>query len=1016
MNETTINELAVHYLSRSLVKKTFFFLALFCSINMVYGQDNITVTGTVSDINGPLPGASVIILGTQVGVSTDFDGKFELESVPSNATIVFDYIGYSSLSVEVNNRTVIDVTLEADISTLDEVVLIGYQSVKRSDIVGSVAIVDTDEMLKAPGGTAGERLQGRAAGVTVTSGGQPGTTADVKIRGINSFSGQDSPLYVIDGMFASSLSADFNPNDIESVQVLKDAASTALYGSRGMNGVIVITTIKGKQGPLKVDFSTYYGFQDISKKLPLTSADRFIEINNLTYTNNGETPLNLNTDVDTDWQDAFFQTGYVQEHNLRFSGGGETSSIAVTLNYFDQEGAVVGPEYERYSIRVNSELRKGRFTFGENILLSRSNRTRLQGAPFVDLIRMLPTIPVLDENNTSGYGFGNDENSTFGTNPIGLQEHYSDKNVRSRVFGNIYLEYDFFPSNRKPSLTYRLNLGMDYTQSRDQYFERVGALRMNNPDGGPSILEDSNNEYFDLLAENTLNYNQEFGKHKVSALVGITSQQATNTWTQAHTEGLAGEFWVQDNGTSSAITRGNNQVSGLKSYLGSATYTYDDKYSVLFNIRRDGSSKFGADNQWANFPSVSGSWRMSEENFLKDNETFTYVKLRASYGTVGNQAIADYATQAVIRLNQNYVLNDQVVPGAISTQLVNPNLRWESKTTTDIGLDFELWKGKFYGTADYYISNSKDLLLQVPIPLSSGNTGSNPLANVGEIENKGFELSLGYRVSSGDFKYNIVANGTWMKNEVIALVEEAGNIPIFGTNQVIRTAVGDAASSFFVLETDGIFQNQGEIDAHGVQPDARPGDVIYVDFDDDGDIDFDDRQVVGNALPDFEYSLNLDASWRGWDATAYFYGVSGISIYNEMNWWAGRYDDNGNYRTDVTFWTGEGTSNSAPKPIHSDSSMNPIMQSDRWVESGDYFRLKLFQIGYSFDSTIIEKMKISKLRLYFTGQNLFTITNYSGYDPEVIGNNNNGNFLTRGIDNGSFPSLKTYTFGLQLSL
>ena len=894
-------------------------------------------------------------------------------------------------------------------------VLIGYQSVKRSDIVGSVAIVDTDEMLKAPGGTAGERLQGRAAGVTVTGGGQPGTTADVKIRGINSFSGQDSPLYVIDGMFASSLSADFNPNDIESVQVLKDAASTALYGSRGMNGVIVITTIKGKQGPLKVDFSTYYGIQEISKKLPLTNASRFIEINNLTYTNSGLSPLNLNTDVDTDWQDAFFQTGSVQEHNLRFSGGSETSSIAVTLNYFDQEGAVVGPEYERYSMRVNSELRKGRFTFGENIMLSRSNRTRLQGAPFVDLIRMLPTIPVLDENNTSGYGFGNDENPTFGTNPIGRQEHYSDTGVTSRVFGNIYLEYDFFPSNRKPSLTYRLNLGLDYTQSRDQYFERVGAIRMNNPDGGPSILEDSNNEYFDLLAENTLNYNQEFGKHKVSALVGITSQKATNTFTLAHTEGLAGEFWVQDNGTTSARTEGSEAVSGLQSYLGSFSYTYDDKYSVLFNIRRDGSSKFGADNQWANFPSLSASWRMSEENFLKDNETLTYLKLRASYGTVGNQAIADYATQAVISLNQNYVLNDQVVPGAISTQLVNPNLRWESKTTTDIGLDLELWNGKFTATVDYYIANSKDLLLNVPIPLTSGNTGSNPLANVGEIENKGLELSLGYRGSSGDWKWGVLANGTFMNNEVIALVEEAGNIPIFGSLQVIRTAVGDAASSFFVLKTDGIFQNQGEIDAHGSQPDARPGDVRYVDFDNNGTINFDDRQVVGNALPDFEYSLNLDASWRGFDATAYFYGVQGISIYNNMNWWAGRYDDNGNYRSDVTFWTGEGTSNSAPKPYNSDSSLNPIQPSDRWVESGDYFRLKLFQIGYSLNSEILPT-RISKVRFYFTGQNLFTITNYSGYDPEVIGNNNNGNFLNRGVDDGSFPSLKTYTFGLQLSL
>jgi TonB-linked SusC/RagA family outer membrane protein len=972
-------------------------------------QELLKISGNVQDSEGPLPGVNVIVSGTQFGTTTNFDGYFELDNVSSNATISFSYVGYVTQTISVNSRSTINVTLEADTNLLDEIVVIGYQSVKRSDIVGSVAIVDTDEMIKAPTGNAGAMLQGRAAGVTVTTGGGPGQGANVKIRGINSFSGQDSPLYVIDGMFSSSLSSDFNPNDIESIQVLKDAASTALYGSRGMNGVIIITTKKGKEGPLKIDYSSYYGTQTIPKKLPLTNSSRFTEINNLTYTNNGESPLNLSTGVDTNWQDAFFETGSIMEHNLRFSSGSETSSIAVSLNYFDQDGAVVGPDFDRYSIRVNSELRKGKFKFGENISLSRSNRTRLSGAPFVDLIRMLPTIPVYDETNTSGYGFGDDNNPTFGTNPIGLQNHYSNTGVTTKVFGNIYLEYELFPF-----LKYKLNLGLDYTQSRDKYYERIGALRLNNPDGGPAFVDDRNNEYFDILAENTLNYNQEFGKHSVSALVGVTSQKATNTFALAHTEGLAGEFWEQDNGTASPRTSGNTRVSGLQSLLGSFNYTYDDKYSVLFNIRRDGSSKFGKSNQYATFPSVSASWKLSEENFLMDNETFTYVKLRASHGTVGNQAIADYATQAVVGLNQNYVLNDQVVPGAISIQLVNPDLKWESKTTTNIGLDLELLKGKFTASADYFISNSKNLLLRIPIPLSSGNTGGDPLANVGEIENKGLELSFGYRGSKGDFRYNISANGSFLKNEVIALVEEAGNIPIFGAGQVIRTAIGDAASSFFVLRTDGIFQNQGEIDAHGVQPGASPGDVRYVDFDGNGTINNDDRQVVGNALPDFEYSFNLSASWKGFDATAYFTGVSGISIYNELNWWAGRYDDNGNYRSDVTFWTGEGTSNSAPKPIHSDSSLNPTQLSDRWVEKGDYFRLKNLQIGYSFQSNILEKLKISKLRFYFTGQNLFTITDYSGYDPEVIGNNNNGNFLNRGYDNGAFPSLRSYTLGLQI--
>lgn len=972
-------------------------------------QDLLKISGNVQDSDGPLPGVNVIVSGTQLGTTTDFDGYFELDNVSSNATITFSFVGYVSQTVNVNNRNTINVTLLTDLNLLDEIVVIGYQSVKRSDIVGSVAIVETDEMLKAPMGNAGQMLQGRAAGVTVTTSGGPGSGANVKIRGINSFSGQDSPLYVIDGMFSSSLSSEFNPNDIESVQVLKDAASTALYGSRGMNGVIIITTKKGKEGPLKIDYNGYYGSQSIGKKLPLTGASRYIEISNLAYTNNGETPLNLTQGVDTDWQDAFFENGSIMEHDIRLSGGSENSSIAVSLNYFKQDGAVLGPEFERFQIRVNSEIKKGKFKFGENIMLARSGRTRLIGSAFQELVRMYPTIPVLDPTNTSGYGFGDDNNPTFGTNPIGLQQHRSDTGVTYKVFGNIYAEYEIFPF-----LKYKLNLGLDYNQSRDKYYERIGAIRLNDPDGGPAFVEDRNTEFFNILAENTLNYNQEFGKHRISALAGFTSQKTKRVFNFAHTEGLSGEFWVQDNGTTGARTGGNEQIAGLLSLLGSVNYTYDDKYSVLFNIRRDGSSKFGKDNQYANFPSISGSWKISEESFMADNETLTYLKFRASHGTVGNQAIADYATQAVVGLNRNYVFNGGVVSGATNIQLVNPNLKWESKTTTNIGLDMELWRGKFTASADYFISNSKNLLLQIPIPLASGNTGGDPLANVGEIENKGLELMLGYRGGKGDFKYNISVNGSFLTNEVIALVEEAGNIPIFGAASVIRTAIGDSASSFFVLQTDGVFQNQGEIDAHGVQPGASPGDVRYIDIDGNGIINFDDRTVVGNALPDFEYSLNLSASWKGFDATAFFTGVSGISIYNEINWWLGRYDDLGNFRTDVTFWTGEGTSNSAPKPIHSDSSLNPVQPSDRWVEDGDYFRLKNLQIGYTFEPSILEKLKLDNLRLYFTGQNLFTITNYSGYDPEVIGNNNNGNFLNRGFDGGAFPSLQTFIFGLQL--
>ena len=992
-----------------LTKKALIPIFLLC-ICMQYGyaQDQSNVSGTVKDADGvPLPGASIVISGTQTGTTSDFDGNFELSSVPSNAVLTVSYIGYITQEINVDNRSVINITLLDDTNTLDEVVVIGYQTVKRSDIVGSVAVVDTEEMLKAPASNVGQMLQGRAAGVTITSTGDPGASSSVKIRGLNSFSGQDSPLYVVDGMLISALGADFNPNDIESIQVLKDAAATALYGSRGMNGVIVVTTKKGKTGPLKIDYDYYYGFQTIAKKLPLTNASQFIQINNLAYTNNGDTPLNLRTGVDTDWQDELFKTGTISEHNLNFSGGAENSNYFISLNYFDQEGAIVGPDFERYQIRVNTETKKGRFTFGESIALSRSHQTRVNGNPFIDVVWMLPTIPVYDSNNESGYGYGDDDNSTFATNPIGLQEHYSNTSVTSKVLGSAYGEFEIFPF-----LKFKLNLGLDYAQIKEKYYQRAGALRQNTP--GAAFLDDRHTEFFNILAENTLNYNQEFGKHSISALVGYTTQKDNFSYNFAHTEGLAGEFWVQDNGTTSPRTEGREEVAGLRSVLGSINYSYDNRYTLLMNFRRDGSSKFGKNNQYANFPSISASWRISEESFMQDNNIFSNLKLRGSWGEVGNQAINNYATQSVLRYNQNYVLNNQVVPGATNLQLVNPNLRWESKTTTNVGLDAGFFDNKLSLTADYYIADVKDLLLAVPIPLSSGNTGGDPLANVGQVQNRGLELSIGYQNSVNDFSYGISANGTFLTNEVKALVEEAGNLPIFGQGQILRTAVGEPVASFYVLETAGVFQNQAEIDAWGVQPNARPGDVKYVDNDGSGDINFDDRAVVGKALPDFEYGINLNMAYKGFDATAFFAGVTGNSIFNEQKWWSQRYDDNANYLVDDVYWTGEGTSNLIPKPIHADSSLSPTQNSDRYVEKGDYFRLKNLQIGYAFPEDVISKLSLSKLRLYLTGQNLFTITKYTGYDPEVVGANGNGDFLNRGFDNGNFPSLRSGIMGIQI--
>jgi TonB-linked SusC/RagA family outer membrane protein len=650
------------------------------------------------------------------------------------------------------------------------------------------------------------------------------------------------------------------------------------------------------------------------------------------------------------------------------------------------------------------------------MMVSHNLTTRTNGLPFIDMLRMLPTIPVYDPKTRSGYGYGDLSNNTFGTNPVGLQEHYSNTGVSNKIFGTVYAEIQLFDF-----LKYKLNLGLDYSQYRDKYYERIGRIRQNNPDGGPAFIDENWGEFFNLLSENTLNFNKTFGKHTISALAGFTTQKDNFNRVFAHVEGINGEFWVQDNGTSSPRTGGSTTISGLRSWLGSLNYTCNDKYIFQFNVRRDGSSKFGKDNRYATFPSASVAWRIKKESFMQSIAAVSDLKLRVSHGTVGNQAITDYATQAVINYNLNYVLNGAVTPGASNRRLVNPDLRWESKTTTNIGVDLALWDNKVLINADYFISKTKDLLIEVPVPLTSGNNGPNPYANLAAIQNKGFELSISYQNEIGDFHYTIGGNATSIRNKVLALIPANGNLPGYGTGQVTRTAVGERVADYYVLQTNGIFQSQVDVNNYispvtgkPIMPNATPGDIRFVDTNNDGRIDFDDRVVVGNPFPKLEYGFNLSSSWKGLDVSVFFTGVAGNVIFNEGRWWTGRYDDNGNYRTDDVFWTEAGSSNTVPKPRHADPTRNPVYQSDRWVEKGDYLRLKNVQIGYSLPRDLVAKTRaLSSLRVYVTGQNLWTLTGYKGYDPEVTGAFGNSGYLGRGMDIGNFPVLRTISLGIQ---
>lgn len=977
------------------------------------------LTGRVTDENGAgLPGASVLEKGTQTGTVTDGSGAFSLNVSDGATTLVVSSVGYITQEVAIGSQTVVNVALAVDVRNLDEVVVVSYGTVKRANLTEAVGVVNMAEAKKIQAPSVVDQLQGRVAGVTVASaGGAPGATPIIQIRGSSTFGSNGSPIYVIDGVIIGSAAADFNPNDVETITVLKDAAATALYGSRGMNGAVVITTRRGKSGKPLVEYSGYYGVQNIAKRLPLARRDDYIKLWTLSYQNARLPVPNFGAGGhDTDWQEELMKPGAITDQNVTVSGGGETSNYLVSANYFDQDGTIVGPRYKRYAMRVNTGFKRGRLEVGESVYLAYIDSRNVTGQPFDQVIRMPPTIPVYDPANLSGYGFGSDNNATFGTNPIGQQLKDDNLSRGYKLLGNVYGEYRF-----TDWLSYRLSLSLDFYNYQNKFFARPGALSYNSPNNPFATLDDRNGRFFNTIVENTLNFNKTFGKHSVSGLLGYTRQRDDQNEIYARIEGITGEFYQQRAGTQSPRTDGFSTIAGLVSHLGRVIYSYDDRYVLQANLRRDASSRFPRNNQVAYFPSASAAWNIAREGFMRDVKAISDLKLRASYGVVGNQAILPYQLAPTIDPNLNYVLNGQnVVAGAANRTLLNTDLRWERKVTADVGVDVSFLNNKLQFTADYFRSESKDLLLNVPVPRSSGNEGPSPYDNLGGILNRGLELSATYSDRVGDFRYSVNGQITSIRNKVLQLVPANGNLPLFGYGQITRTEVDGPLAGFYVLRFDGIFQTQEEINNSAQRgTNVTPGDVRWRDVNGDGRINFNDREIIGTPFPKLEYGLNLTASYKGFDLSLFFQGVAGNLIFNRNRQWTDRFDDVQNIRTDVNYWTGPGTSNTAPKPIKGDPTLNPIFQSDRWVEKGNYGRIRTFQIGYNLPSTLMSRWKMNSVRVYANAQNLLTLTKYSGYDPDVIGDigagaANSSNWFGRGIDQGNYPVARTISLGLQV--
>lgn len=985
---------------------------LLCCLSLSYmaaiSQTPLTIKGKITDNKGtPLAGVSVQLKNSTTGTSTDAMGQYSITAPDGNGTLVFTSIGFTTQEVAINGQQTINRQLEAADGALSEVVVIGYGTQQKKDLTSAISVVAPSELQKRQATTVAEAMQGLASGVYIRGGGQPGAEASIQIRGLKNLQ-NSNPLYVIDGMITTA-NRDFNPNDIESIQILKDASAAAIYGSRAANGVIIITTRRGKKGPMKVEFAGKSSIQ-VTPRYDLTATEEFSKLNFMAYDNAGAARQALNLNVNTNWQDESFETGTIQDYNASFSGGGENGSYLVSANYFGNKGTVISTDFNRLSLRVNSQGTKGIFSIGENIAISNAKTDEMSGNPYVDVVRLLPTIPVKDPANPGGYGYGNEAKArTFGTNPVAIANLEDRSNENFRIRGNLWAELKLLPS-----LKYRFNLGYETSNDHYKYLRKEGNWTLNQA-YDPAIANENRARWQSALIENTLTFNKIFGKHAVTVMAGQTYQRDTYSqlWGTKRNilQNSSGYYYsVLDQGNEPQ-TGGFEQKAILLSYLGRLEYKFEDKYLLNAVIRRDGSSRLSTSNKWGNFPSVSAAWRISQEDFF-NSKWIDELKLRASYGTLGSSNIGYWDYLATINTFSTIAMgqDQHTEPGATQVSLVNPDLRWETLTQTNIGVDAGLLNNRLTLSAEYFIAKTKDVLTAMPIAITTGNDGGNPVVNAANLKNTGFELSATWRDKVSDVEYYATANVTTLRNKVEAL--GYGRKNIFVGNTV--TEIGKPLGMWYVLQTDGLFQTQAEVDNYKnkdgkvIQAGSKPGDIRFKDNNGDGQITNDDKVVVGSPWADVEVGLNMGATYKNFELTMNWFASFGATVYNGYYSLVDRFDDNSNYRAGIKPWTPENPNTGVPRAFYG-STLNSRGDTDRWLEDGDFVRLKYIGISYSIPNHLLKKIGFASAQVTVSGQNLITITKFGGLDPEF----NNGTLFERGFNNFNFPNLKMYSVGLQ---
>lgn len=1028
----------------------------------------VQVKGQVVDENGqPLIGATVKEKGGKSGTVTDLDGNFVL-NVDGTATLVISYVGYNDREVAIRNRAILDpIQLEPNSMSLDQVVVVGYGTQKKADLTGSVSVVDADQLKKVSNSNISTMLEGKVAGVQITSDGQPGADPSVRIRGIGSF-GDTSPLYVIDGVPMGTTIRDFSPNDIETIQILKDASAGAIYGSRAANGVVIITTKRGKKDqPLKVDYNGYFGIDNISKGV-------YDVMNAAQYSNyigqacaNSDTSLPggysldpttgkyvFQDDTDTDWFDEVFKTGIRQNHNVNLSGGGAHNTYNIALDYFNQKGTLegAGPNYERYTVRANNTMETKFVNFKTSFVFSHSNQDNMalsnaseyvQGlyGDVTNVLRgtllMQPTIKAYDpstwvldqmvgaangyQNDAYGYGVYYDQihGDISASNPLLINNLLKRNTLVDRFVGTGSADVDLLKmlgiKSKTQKLHYNLNLSYSKTHAKDFTWipswiqsNRVYLAQSN------ERLTEGTRTYADALIENTLTYNGTFGKHQLDIMVGQTYEEENTYLLTGWGIDMQGSTFLQLQNAADTYSSSYEYKHAIASYIGRVNYNYDDKYLFSATVRRDGSSRLTKAIRWGTFPSVSVGWRFDREKFFPiSRDIVNMFKIRASYGVLGNENIGEYQYQAtMLRNNMTYSFGNTPVTGSAVSTFVNENISWEKKKSTNVGIDLALFNNRLEFTAEWYKNRSEDLLYSVPVPYQAGVSNTTVTMNAASMDNSGFEFSATYRNHDHPLKYDISANVSTLSNKVTSLG--------FGTTYYLTgnyiTYVGQEIGQFYGYVYEGIARTQDDLDNHATQQGANVGDCLYKDLNGDGQITTDDRTVLGSGLPKVNFGLSARLEWKNFDLNISTYGALNYhvtdDIYNSLNSCYGW----GNKDVAVggaNRWSEDGTTylSNVPRTYATNNATmgwNDLF-SERQIQNAAYWKIANIELGYTFPDKWFHGW-VNDVRFYVSAQNLYTFTGYHGYNVDYAG----GTF-TPGYNFCSYPTPRTFMCGLHFT-